>query len=212
MARLFGCFALAIGLGLAMPARADDWPQFRRDSGRTAASADKIQFPLSELWTWSTRGPKEHTPLYHAVVWQDSVYFTASDKNQRYLICAEARTGNIRWRRALATEQLKFVISDIAGPAVSSSGTVFIYDWVGQRTVHGRAAGGDNQGAQSSGEVEKLNSFTVRTFAAENGAEEGYFPLAAMGANGVLPRLSLLEGPQGQTVNPVPPTFVGCPP
>jgi hypothetical protein len=36
--------------------------------------------------------------------------------------------------------------------------------------------------------------------------------MAAMGANGVLPRISLLETRAGQEVAAVPPTMAGCPP
>jgi hypothetical protein len=57
-----------------------------------------------------------------------------------------------------------------------------------------------------------VNSFTVKVFRAQNGQPLDAFPLAAMGANGVLPRVSLIHTPVGQEVRPVPPTFVGCPP
>jgi hypothetical protein len=68
------------------------------------------------------------------------------------------------------------------------------------------------QGTTSSGAVERMNSFTVRVFDARTGEERTLFPLAAMGANGILPRLSLMEEGDGQEVRPVPPTLVGCPP
>src|SRR5258706_14929944 len=97
---------------------------------------------------------------------------------------------------------LKFALSDTAGPALSANGTVFVYDWV---------AGGFHVDQEYQSAVEK-SSFLVRTYDAETGEDRAYFPLVAMGANGVLPRLSLLEGAVGAAVRPVPPTFVGCPP
>ena len=192
----------AFALAVAAIAKADDWPQFRRDANRSAASVDKLEFPLAEKWKWSTRGPQKHTPLFHTVVWKDSAFFTASSGQQRWLVCAEAGTGKVRWKKPLFSEQLKFVISDIVGPAVSPTGTVFVYDWL----LTSKSGHGD----QFQSDVEQ-STFAVRTFNAETGEEGAFFPLAMMGANGVLPRLSLVEG-VGEAIRPVPPTFSGCPP
>src|SRR5262245_40202204 len=103
---------------LSAPVRGDDWLQFRHDSTRSAVSNDKLRFPLKELWNWNTEGPGKHRPLYHAVIRKDLVYFTASEKQLRFLICADAKTGAVKWRQPLQAERLQFAISDIAGPAV----------------------------------------------------------------------------------------------
>src|SRR5262245_61286114 len=110
--------SLALLPALAAPVRGDDWPQFRHDATRSAVSTDRLRFPLKEVWTWNTVGPGGHRPLYHAVIWHDQVYFTASEKNRRHLICADAKTGEVKWRQPLQAERLNFSISDIAGPAV----------------------------------------------------------------------------------------------
>jgi hypothetical protein len=196
---------LSCGAGAVL---GDDWTQFRRDANRSAASKDELKFPLQERWSWTTHSRNKHTPLYHAVVRQGHVFFTASDKEGRFLICADAKTGKVKWKRLLQTEKLDFVLSDIAGPAVTDSGLVYVYDWRSKHAVQ-RFGGQDTT---SSGEVEPMNSFCVRVFEAATGEEKASFPLAAMGANGVLPRLSLVETREGQEVRPVPPTFVGCPP
>ena len=198
--RLVLSLSAVLLVGAVHSARADDWPQFRRDAWRTAASRDKLEFPLTELWTWSTRGPRGHTPLYHSVVWRNKVFFTASQDRQRFLISADAKTGKVLWRQPLETETLKFPISDIAGPAVTESGMVYVYDWTGSQQKY--------QSAVHAGGA----SFVVRSYRALDGQPLDAFPLVAMGANGVLPRLSLMEGLVGQDVRPVPPTFVGCPP
>lgn len=203
----FSLVLTTLALGCLMPARADDWPQFRHDATRTAASKDRLQFPLKSLWEWKTRGPRGHTPLYYAAVWQDKVFFTASEGATRSLICADARTGAVKWRQKLETEQLEFVVSDTVGPAVTAGGQVFVYDWMTAENV-----GHKGQRYSSSGAVEGVNSFTVRTFDAQTAREGALFPLAAMGANGILPRLSLTETAAGQEVRSVPPTFIGCPP
>src|SRR5258708_13473823 len=117
----------AFALFLAGAAQADDWPQFRKDAGRSAVSNDKLVFPLAEQWKWSTRGQSGHTPLFNAVVWKNSVYFTASDKKQRFLICANANTGKVMWKKLLKTEQLRFALSDTAVPPASSNSTVIVF-------------------------------------------------------------------------------------
>jgi len=207
------------GLGVTMflvaaAAHGDDWPQFRRDAARTGRSADPVQFPLAEVWSQPGRRSDGYSPLYHSVVKNGQVYFVTLNDQGRFLICADAKSGSIRWQQRLETTTLKFPLSDVAGPAVTDSGLVYVYDWVsaavrlpGQRPgVH------KGQSTQSSGAAEPVNSFCVKVFRAANGEPLDMFPLAAMGANGVLPRLSLIHTPVGQEVRPVPPTFVGCPP
>jgi hypothetical protein len=198
----------------ALTARADDWPQFRRDANRSAASKDELKFPLEARWNWTTKSKAGHSPLYYATIWKNKAFFTASEGGQRFLICADAKTGKVQWQRALQTEKLEFVLSDIAGPAVTESGLVYVYDWMTESSLRGGFPLNElsKQGTTSSGAVERMNSFTVRVFDARTGDERTLFPLAAMGANGVLPRLSLTEDGDGQEVRPVPPTFVGCPP
>lgn len=208
-----------MGLGLALlltaaAAHGDDWSQFRRDAGRTGRSADPIQFPLTEVWSQSGRGSNGYSPLYHSVIKNGQVYFVTLTSQGRFLVCADAKSGSMRWRQRLETNTLKFALSDVAGPAVTDSGLVYVYDWVaaavrlpGQRPPTHRG-----QSTQSSGAAEPVNSFAVKVFRAQNGEPLDIFPLAAMGANGVLPRVSLIHTPVGQEVRPVPPTFVGCPP
>src|SRR5947208_10266306 len=94
---LIGGFAVLLA-GVAGSARADDWPQFRRDVTRSAASQDKLQFPLAEIWTWATQGERGHTPLYHAVAWRSRIFFTASEGRYRSLISADIKTGAVQWR------------------------------------------------------------------------------------------------------------------
>lgn len=208
LATLFGLMLCS-----AVCAQGDDWPQFRHDANRSAASADELRFPLKERWSWKTRSRNGHTPLYHAAIWHGKAFFTMTDKGQRFLVCTEAETGKVLWYQALEAEQLNFKLSDITGPAVSDGGLVYVYDWVMESGVKSRS-GLIHMGQEtsSSGIVEPVSSFCVRVFEAKTGKEKHMLPLAMMGANGVLPRLSLTEDDDGQEVNPVPPTFVGCPP
>lgn len=209
---------LALFCGKA--AHADDWLQFRHDASHTGVSRDTLKFPLKEAWTWKTKAKGGHTPLFHAVVRAGKIYFTASEKDVRSLICADAKTGKVIWRRPLETEKLAFALSDSVGPAITASGLVFAYDWMhydGQNTspeffraIAPKETLDDLRACIS--QVDMVDSFAVRVYDAEKGKQQAHFPMAAMGANGVLPRLSLVEGGDGQEVYKVPPTFAGCPP
>jgi hypothetical protein len=218
MARRITSRALVgLGVGLLLTgaaARGDDWAQFRRDPGRSGRSTDPVQFPLVEVWSQPSRGSDGYSPLYHTVIKDGLVYYVAVNSQGRFLTCADAKTGSMRWRQRLEAKSLKFALSDVAGPAVTDSGLVYVYDWVSAavRLPRVRPGGSQGQDTQSSGEARPVNSFTVKLFRAQDGQPLDAFPLAAMGANGVLPRVSLIHTPVGQEVRPVPPTFVGCPP
>lgn len=212
-----GLALLSLLTVLSAPVRADDWLQFRHDATHSAVSQDKLHFPLKELWTWNTTGPDKHRPLYHSVIRKGWIYFTASEKSRRFLICADAKTGVVKWWQPLQAERLSFTISDISGPAVTESGRVFVYDWLTIKDPRMIKTLTDAIFAQSASltcemVTGSIDCFAVRTFDAVTGKEGSYFPMAAMGANGVLPRVSLLETQAGQEVASVPPTMAGCPP
>ncbi|HEU4753569.1 MAG TPA: hypothetical protein VFU47_10720, partial [Armatimonadota bacterium] len=117
-------------------ARADDWPQFRRDPNRTAASKDPLHFPLTEVWS---RAPGTgHSPLYHVAAYKGRLYFLSMEGERRYtrhLYCVDARTGFVHWKRELETALLPSQVSHYVGPAVSESGVVFVYDQMRRVTL-----------------------------------------------------------------------------
>ncbi|HTE17221.1 MAG TPA: hypothetical protein VK689_02440, partial [Armatimonadota bacterium] len=120
---------LLAGLGGSRAAHSDDWPQFRRDSSRSAASLDRIKLPLTEIWSWTTAAEfTRHSPLFHASVWRDRVFFVAADGNTRYLVCANAKTGAVIWRQAMAARRMPSNHTNTVGPVVSKDGVVFVYD------------------------------------------------------------------------------------
>jgi outer membrane protein assembly factor BamB len=112
--------AAAVGLWLLLAAAgtagADDWPQFRRDAARSAASRDPVALPLTDVWS-QPGGP--------AVIAGGRVFFTTRDAVGRWLVAADAATGTRLWRQALAPANAPGL--DV-GPAVSQSGLVFAYD------------------------------------------------------------------------------------
>jgi hypothetical protein len=143
---------LLAGLCAARAAHSDDWPQFRRDSSRSAASLDRIKLPLTEVWSWTTRADRTarvvhilDSPLFHASVWRDRVFFVAAEGSTRSVVCADAKTGAVLWRQALAARSLGSGHTDSIGPVVSKQGVVFAYDVEPRYQVsggHGTGAGG----------------------------------------------------------------------
>jgi len=198
------CAALA---GMSAVARADDWPQYRHDARHTAVSVDPVKLPLAEIWTWKNEAQQDgFSPLYHAVTWQGRAFFVACEGDGRSLICTNAKTGAVIWKQRLEARNLGFPISDIAGPAVTASGTVYVYDEIHLPAELVRVL------LNATGPKLARPSFTVRAFNAVDGTATGFFPLAIMGANGVIPRVSVLDSPAGQAAYPVPPLYKGCPP
>lgn len=199
------CYAVFAGLTAA--AQADDWPQYRHDARHSAASSDSLKLPLAEIWSWKSEAQTDgFAPLYHAVTWHGRAFFVAMEGDDRYLVCANAKTGSTLWKQRLLARRLGFPISDIAGPAVTVGGTVFVYDQIQIPSDVVSVL------LNIPGKPEARPSFTVRAFNAADGAPTGFFPMAVMGANGVIPRVSLLDSPLGQAAYPVPPKYQGCPP
>lgn len=198
-------------------ARGDDWPQFRRDANRTAASSDPVKLPLTEAWTWSTRGQDGHTPLYHTAIAKGHAYFVAREGKIRSLVCADAKTGAVRWRRPLTSNRISHPLTDIVGPSVSDHGLVFVYDVQPGKTaptpLARQATNGDPRKlaalAQTPAEIQ---GFVVRAFDSRTGQPRDILPIGLMGVNGVLPRVALQHGLRGDHVHPVPPNIATCPP
>src|SRR5205085_168042 len=109
-----GALALALAAGAA---RGDDWPQFRRDAGRTAASSDPLKLPFTEVWTWTTFHRDGHSPLFNVAVWHNRVFFTACEGDTRFLVCADAKRGSVFWKQPLVAARLRWAPSDAVGPA-----------------------------------------------------------------------------------------------
>ncbi len=75
--------ALVLGAALlAIPGRADDWPQFRHDAARTGASSDPVRLPLTEVWA---------RPGGACAIWRGRAYFVTTAGGLRTLVCADAR-------------------------------------------------------------------------------------------------------------------------
>ena len=115
MRRRFFAFALALTLTPSL-LHAGDWPTYRGDNSRTAASKESLQFPLATDWTYtpparprmSWSGPTGRTiegkvlrdrvnydDAFHVAVVDGRVYFGSSADHQVH--CRELKTGKPIW-------------------------------------------------------------------------------------------------------------------
>ncbi|MCC2668285.1 MAG: PQQ-like domain, partial [Armatimonadetes bacterium] len=145
-------------------ARAEDWPQFRRDERRTAASPDQLQLPLTDIWS---------APGYGLVTWKGRAFYVGASGSHEELVCADLRTGSVLWRRTLAARLRSPVPRDRRAPvAVSPTGSVFVQDIAPGSRI---------------GSLQHL----VRAFKAEDGVPIGAYPSPA--DQNPIPQLVLLD-------------------
>ncbi|MDP6547238.1 MAG: hypothetical protein QGH60_24970, partial [Phycisphaerae bacterium] len=93
-------------------ARAEDWPTFRHDRLRTAATKEKLKLPLEQVWVFRSRQSKyapkfkgdlhiETTPEFNryalAITAADGSLFFTSAADGR-VVCLDAKTAKIRWQ------------------------------------------------------------------------------------------------------------------
>src|SRR4051812_186449 len=108
---------LACLAAVSVPAAwGDDWPQFRKDHLRSAVSSDPVAVPLTEIWPAGTNLVPAASPLFEASVWHGRVYYISRGVG-RSLICADAQSGVVLWRRPLSKKVLECALSDRVAPA-----------------------------------------------------------------------------------------------
>ena len=131
-------FLMLASLWGAQLANADDWLMFRRDSGRTAASEESIALPLKEYWSWQSQRVRGYSSLSTIAIRDGKAYFIAGQElnepqnsltgKSRELICADAKTGAVQWRKALQLSRAHPLLPEDIGPALTKEGTIFIFD------------------------------------------------------------------------------------
>ncbi|MGV3724448.1 MAG: PQQ-binding-like beta-propeller repeat protein [Actinomycetota bacterium] len=119
MLRPLPLLAACAALG-AVQAAADDWPQFRRDERRTAASKDRLTLPLTDVWSAPSGG---------LVVWKGRAFYMGADGRSSAVVCADMRTGATLWRQRLVKSSRTVEPLNEQNPlAVSADGVVFAPD------------------------------------------------------------------------------------
>ena len=100
-------------------AAAADWPTYKADAARSGVTAEKLSFPLKEVWAhrsphkprpawraparedlYNGKGHRLHNRqifdhAYHAIAVGDSIFYGSSADDQVY--CLDAKTGRVRW-------------------------------------------------------------------------------------------------------------------
>lgn len=94
-----------IMLSLTAQLQAGDWPQFRYDAGRTAASPDELPDDLHLIWTRALEAPRPAFPhgvrlgydaSYEPVVLGDTIFVPSMVTDS--VTAFDTRTGKERWR------------------------------------------------------------------------------------------------------------------
>ncbi len=101
------CFMAIASFLLALPLRAADWPMWRYDAGRTAASPETLPEDLHLLWVrqfpplepafWQVRQERVQFDLGYEPVVMGTTMFVASSRNDR-ITALDTATGAERWR------------------------------------------------------------------------------------------------------------------
>ena len=101
------CIVCLLLIGVALPVHAEDWPMWRYDSGRTAASPEELPENLSLLWVrqYTPREPVWDDPLnqdlmgyddvFEPVILGDMLYIGFNDSDK--VAALDAATGEERW-------------------------------------------------------------------------------------------------------------------
>ncbi len=167
----------------------DDWPQFRHDGERTAASTDPTRLPFTEIWTIPRVAPMlgEKGTWTKFAVWNGSIYYFelplgSKLRPVRTLACADARTGAPRWVLSLLGTKLR-ALETHGQVAVSNSGLVFIYN---DLTNEQAAAAG-----LRNAYVWSLDNLAVEAYNAHSGAFVTRYLTRAMFADPKLPHDSI---------------------
>lgn len=198
MLRTLGLVVLAAGILLLVPfgypARADDWPQYRRDAWRTGASRDRLHGPLVEIWSVSGIIPvmadfRNVVPLAawmelvakgiaapqraECAVWRGRAFFFAADPvtKQAYLVSADVRTGATIWRYPLQPRNV--VPSAWTPPVVSTGGVVFFNDTIVVPYLNRTARRGEYQ----VGRYTRWPVPVIRAVGALDARPLGFYPL-----------------------------------
>lgn len=172
--------------GAARPAGADDWLQFRRDERRTAASRDRLQLPLTEVWSTSGNG---------TVTWRGRAFYVRPDGRRATVYCVDLRTGAPLWKRPLSFAWAPGVMGTGTGlpmpvrtpVAVTADGIVYVQDYL---------AGTSSMGAVGSQGVTITWGRPTRYFCRAFRAADG-FPLGQVSDtpnNPPVPQTILFDG------------------
>ena len=141
MPRFSSLLSLALGLLLSAAAvRADNWERFRGPNG-DGISNDKnipVKFSTKENVRWAVEiaGDYNGSPI----VWGDRLFLqtAAADGLDRSLLCLDAKTGKVNWKRSIPGAKVKLSRKDTSysSSTPTTDGTaVYIPFWNGKEII-----------------------------------------------------------------------------
>lgn len=180
--------------GTARRAASDDWRQFRRDERRTAASLDRLQLPLTDIWTVPGEG---------TVTWRGRAFYVGPSGQHAAVFCSDLRTGSVLWVQPLSYPwRSNGLVSvglrpDRRGPvAVTADGIVYVQD-----VISGTASAG---GVSSQGVTVSFGRSTQHLFRAFRATDGVSLGLVSSSPNDPpIPQAILFDGPDAPLRQPV---------
>jgi len=129
---------IALTVLWACGTNADDWPVYRKDSCRSATTAEKLKFPLKKVWVyepaqpptpaWPEPGKELHRIdfdyAFHPVIADGMVYFGSSANDTVYAL--NIATGELVWR-FITGGPVRFAPSIANGKVYATSDDGFLY-------------------------------------------------------------------------------------
>jgi outer membrane protein assembly factor BamB len=130
---------LALGLAVAGPAWADDWPRFRGPNGQGISDARTIPAkwsPQEYNWKIELPGGGHSSP----VVWDDKVFITCADEKAQkgILLCLRAANGSEVWRKEYGLDKVKMNALNnyaAASPALDAERIYLFWPGVDETTL-----------------------------------------------------------------------------
>jgi outer membrane protein assembly factor BamB len=117
---------------LAVPGRADNWPQWRGpdNDGVSRETNLPAEWDATKNVVWKLRlpGKGSSTPA----IWGDRLFLTSEDAKDLVLVCISTE-GKELWKRKLGTSSGRMIMRDESSPATSSPSTdgTHVYAFVG---------------------------------------------------------------------------------
>lgn len=167
----------------ALPVTAEDWPTYQHDNRRSAATSEKLKFPLTDSWTFkSTRPPqnawegpakwdaystqadlksmRNFDPAFYVTAVGDKIYFGSSADDAAH--CLDTTTGETVWS-FYTNGPVRLPPTIEAGKAYFGSDDGFAYcvDAVTGELVWQNKASTDDKIIPSNGKL--ISTYPVRT-------------------------------------------------
>src|SRR5688500_2566898 len=121
--------AIVLAGAIAVPARAENWPQWRGPKQNGSSGAKRLPDKLDKeaaAWQVTLPGPGAGTPI----VWENRIFLSALDQQSKKLLalCLDRKNGNVLWRKEVGLGFASNNRNNMASPSPLTDGkTVWFY-------------------------------------------------------------------------------------